>query len=57
MPTCDGVFEHFFHFVDALIDAELFGIADVLFALREAHFGVLDHEVDFFARSSGSEAR
>lgn len=53
MPTCDGVFEHFFHFVDALIDAELFGIADVLFALRKPHFGVLDHEVDFFCEVFG----
>ena len=47
MAACHGVFEHFFHFVDAFIDLEFFGIANVLFVLSLPHLGMFDHIIDF----------
>ena len=47
MAAGNGVFEHFFHFVDAFINLEFFGITDILFALGLPHFGMFDHIIDF----------
>ena len=42
----DGVFKHFLHFIDALFNAEAFGVFDIPFPQSIAKFRMFYHMID-----------